>query len=439
MATFPKKKRVTPKTRPRRLLFEPLESRIVLAEASGLFNDSVLMRTNRSSVPVPAALSGYTVEAWIRRADANRCETVISSGYSVISSNHGYWFGVCNGGTVGFQSNTANSPLHSGTTFIPANVWTHVAATWTPFEERLYVNGELDAVFAAGFEPNPGQNNLYVGAWRNEYFASPSTSHYFLGYISEARAWQTVRTQDQIRRSMHELIEGRPTDLLATWHLNANFNESVNNLPVTNSNPCICGPAAPPVWRVSEVDANFNVLPAARFYGASASVPGSNTAYLIGGYDNNLNLLREIVAMDMSTGDTRVVANLPVAVGSQTATYVAATNSVYVFGGEIGLAAQNSIVRYDLTTGLVTQLAATLPIPHFFGNALWHPGIQRVLLIGGYANLGLWNMDEAMAAAREFMQLHLDHMPGWEGTCEVRVMATPGMEGACDAGVRAHA
>jgi hypothetical protein len=22
--------------------------------------------------------------------------------------------------------------------------------------------------------------------------------------------------------------------------------------------------------------------------------------------------------------------------------------------------------------------------------------------------------------AKEFMQLHLDHMPGWEGTCEVR-------------------
>lgn len=386
MAISSSRRPLTLKPLPRRLCLEKLEGRIVLAEASGLFNDSVLMRTDRGNVPVPASLSGYTVEAWIRRADANRCETVISSGYSVISSNHGYWFGICNGGTVGFQSNTANSALHSGNTFIPANVWTHVAATWTPFEERLYVNGELDAVFAAGFEPNPGQNNLYVGAWRNEYFAGPSTSHYFLGYISEARVWQTVRTQDQIRRTMHEFIEGQPTDLLAAWHLNANFNESVNNLPVTNSNPCICGPAAPPVWRVSEVDANFNVLPAARFYGAGASVPDTNTAYLIGGYDNNLNLLNEIVAMDMSTGDTRVVANLPVAVGTQTATYVAATNSVYVFGGEIGLAAQNSIVRYDLTTGLVTQLAATLPIAHFFGNALWHPGIQRVLLIGGYAN-----------------------------------------------------
>jgi hypothetical protein len=29
------------------------------------------------------------------------------------------------------------------------------------------------------------------------------------------------------------------------------------------------------------------------------------------------------------------------------------------------------------------------------------------------------------------MQLHKDHMPGWEGTCEVRMFASPEMEEAC--------
>ena len=32
---------------------------------------------------------------------------------------------------------------------------------------------------------------------------------------------------------------------------------------------------------------------------------------------------------------------------------------------------------------------------------------------------------EAVAMAREFMQLHLDHMPEWEGTCEVRAFMSP--------------
>ena len=45
--------------------------------------------------------------------------------------------------------------------------------------------------------------------------------------------------------------------------------------------------------------------------------------------------------------------------------------------------------------------------------------------IGGYAIFELRDKEEALAMAREFMQLHLEHMPGWEGTCEVRAFATP--------------
>ena len=67
------------------------------------------------------------------------------------------------------------------------------------------------------------------------------------------------------------------------------------------------------------------------------------------------------------------------------------------------------------------------------------PFVETKELIGGYAIFELRDMEEAMASAKEFMQLHLDHMPGWEGTCEVRVLATPGVDGACEVGVPAHA
>lgn len=67
------------------------------------------------------------------------------------------------------------------------------------------------------------------------------------------------------------------------------------------------------------------------------------------------------------------------------------------------------------------------------------PFVETKELIGGYAIFELRDMEEAMAAAKEFMQLHLEHMPGWEGTCEVRVLATPGVDGACEVDVRAHA
>ena len=67
------------------------------------------------------------------------------------------------------------------------------------------------------------------------------------------------------------------------------------------------------------------------------------------------------------------------------------------------------------------------------------PFVETKELIGGYAIFELRDMDEAVAAAKEFMQLHLEHMPGWEGTCEVRVLAAPGVDGACEVGARAHA
>ena len=51
------------------------------------------------------------------------------------------------------------------------------------------------------------------------------------------------------------------------------------------------------------------------------------------------------------------------------------------------------------------------------------PFTETKEVIGGYAILELRNKEEAVASAVEFMQLHKDLMPGWEGTCEVRDLA----------------
>ena len=59
------------------------------------------------------------------------------------------------------------------------------------------------------------------------------------------------------------------------------------------------------------------------------------------------------------------------------------------------------------------------------------PFVEAKEVIGGYAIFELRDREEAVAAAVEFMQLHKDHMPGWEGTCEVRTFAMPAHEGGC--------
>ena len=52
------------------------------------------------------------------------------------------------------------------------------------------------------------------------------------------------------------------------------------------------------------------------------------------------------------------------------------------------------------------------------------PFVEAKEVIGGYAIFELPGKEEAVAMAVEFMQLHKDYMPGWEGTCELRAFAT---------------
>jgi hypothetical protein len=54
------------------------------------------------------------------------------------------------------------------------------------------------------------------------------------------------------------------------------------------------------------------------------------------------------------------------------------------------------------------------------------PFAESKEVIGGYAVFELNSKEEAVASAVEFMQLHKDFLPGWEGTCELRLFAAGG-------------
>lgn len=64
------------------------------------------------------------------------------------------------------------------------------------------------------------------------------------------------------------------------------------------------------------------------------------------------------------------------------------------------------------------------------------PFVEAKEVVGGYAIFELRDKAEALAMAKEFMQLHLDHLPGWDGTCELRAFATPCLEGGYEVDAR---
>ncbi len=51
------------------------------------------------------------------------------------------------------------------------------------------------------------------------------------------------------------------------------------------------------------------------------------------------------------------------------------------------------------------------------------PFAETKEVIGGYAVFELPDMAAAIESARDFMALHVEHMPQWEGVCEVRQVA----------------
>ena len=53
------------------------------------------------------------------------------------------------------------------------------------------------------------------------------------------------------------------------------------------------------------------------------------------------------------------------------------------------------------------------------------PFTEATEVVGGYAVFEVDCKDAAIAMARDFVQLHVDHWPGWEGVSEVRQIVAP--------------
>jgi len=51
------------------------------------------------------------------------------------------------------------------------------------------------------------------------------------------------------------------------------------------------------------------------------------------------------------------------------------------------------------------------------------PYAETKEVIGGFAIFELPDMAAAQESARQFLELHVRHLPGWEGLCEIRQIA----------------
>jgi hypothetical protein len=70
--------------------------------------------------------------------------------------------------------------------------------------------------------------------------------------------------------------------------------------------------------------------------------------------------------------------------------------------------------------GLMGDQATTFTLRSGALDRVDGPFAEAKEVVGGYSILDVRSHEEAVEGARRMMQIHLDHWPGWEGSCEVR-------------------
>jgi hypothetical protein len=362
---------------------------LVKASASAASTQSLSLDGTGDYVQIPHdpalgldGASALTIEAWVRRADDSRCETVISK-----DLQSAYWLGFCSGPIRFFSGGSGTD--QDGNTDILTGVWTHIAVVWESGGQRkYYVNGELDYTGSAGASPAANAYSVFIGA-----DPGPDPNAYeFSGNIAEVRLWNVARGQDDIRRTMHVTLDEARPGLVANWRLGDDFDDSIgahDGVAVGDANLAVTDPAVSLQPARVPVDGTFNTLAATRSGAATAYVPNLDRALLISGSKGG-TLSDNVDALDVSTGNVSPLATLPTSLTLASAVHVPSNDTVYVFGGwssSLG-GATDSIYALNPITGALRTLGATVPISTYEAAAVYHAGLDKVYLLGGIGSSG---------------------------------------------------
>jgi hypothetical protein len=181
-------------------------------------------------VSIPSSLNAsfntnnITVEGWfnLSAADLSLPEpTLVGEAY--ISDNKVTFMlsRYSNQIRAGFFSGSAWSLALSASS-IPANTWTHIAATYDQTSIKIYINGVLDGTLNTTTPIPSGTEVWYLG----KRFAGADM---ISGVMDEIRIWNVARTQAQIQTSMNTSVAPNSTGLRAYYQLDESTGTSASD------------------------------------------------------------------------------------------------------------------------------------------------------------------------------------------------------------------
>lgn len=168
-----------------------------------------------------------TMEVWIRMYNSTWNQKIM--GKVTPNFDNGYLMGVQLGQNYSEVWNPTLNTIQAGSTPVDS-AWVHFATTFGSGGQMIaYVNGEpVTGLPLTGNAIAASTNPFIIGLapWDLVNFQS-------FGQIDEIRIWSIVRTQDDIKATMHKHLQGTEAGLVAYWDFNQS---SGNNLPDLTGN-----------------------------------------------------------------------------------------------------------------------------------------------------------------------------------------------------------
>ncbi len=169
-----------------------------------------------------------TISAWVKRSSVGTFDNIVMKG------SYGYGLIIDDNNRLGYWSEfNYNNCFNSGANTIPLNTWTHVAAVVNAGSAvTLYING-----INVGTSTNASQtvinNNTGVLAIGVQDVGTCNCNN-FDGNIDELQIWNTARTQNQIRESMHLTLSGLESGLVSYYQFDETSGSVLDNININN-------------------------------------------------------------------------------------------------------------------------------------------------------------------------------------------------------------
>ena len=168
--------------------------------------------------------TAMAIEAWVKRSDGARCETIISQNY-----NTSFWFGFC----PNLRFYRSGGSAADATVAVPENQWTHVAVSYDGATARFYVNGAPAGVSALTNSGTGSAGPVTIGA----DFTTGVSAYEFKGYLDEVRVWDYARNAGSIEYYMSQVTR-QSIGLVSTFGTGGRTEDAANTTGIS-------GPAAP--------------------------------------------------------------------------------------------------------------------------------------------------------------------------------------------------